>query len=78
VRLLRLARAALAGADDAHIVTDGWSSGVLTRANRAVHGYRQHEPSPLPLPVQYATLDLAEGVVEGRDARLLLAYREAR
>jgi amino acid adenylation domain-containing protein len=39
-----------------HIVTDGWSSGVLTRELTALYmAYRQHEPSPLPaLPVQYA------------------------
>jgi amino acid adenylation domain-containing protein len=39
-----------------HIVTDGWSSGVLTRELTALYNaLRQGEPSPLPeLPVQYA------------------------
>ena len=39
-----------------HIVTDGWSSGVLTRELTALYNaLRQGETSPLPeLPVQYA------------------------
>jgi amino acid adenylation domain-containing protein len=39
-----------------HIVTDGWSSGVLTRELTTLYNaYRRREPSPLPeLPVQYA------------------------
>jgi len=39
-----------------HIVTDGWSSGVLTRELTALYGaLHRREASPLPpLPVQYA------------------------
>jgi amino acid adenylation domain-containing protein len=39
-----------------HIVTDGWSEGVLARELAALYrAYRQGEPSPLPEPaIQYA------------------------
>ena len=39
-----------------HIVTDGWSAGVMLRELSALYGaYRDGRPSPLPeLPVQYA------------------------
>jgi amino acid adenylation domain-containing protein len=39
-----------------HIVSDGWSMGVLVREVAALYGaYVQHLPSPLPpLPIQYA------------------------
>ncbi len=39
-----------------HIITDGWSMGVLRREIRALYGaYRQGSPSPLPEPIfQYA------------------------
>ncbi len=39
-----------------HIVSDGWSTGVLLRELSALYGaFRRDEPSPLPpLPVQYA------------------------
>ncbi|WP_238539735.1 non-ribosomal peptide synthase/polyketide synthase [Corallococcus macrosporus] len=38
-----------------HIVTDGWSNGVMVREMAALYaGYRQGQPSPLPaLPFQY-------------------------
>jgi amino acid adenylation domain-containing protein len=56
-RLVRL------GADDHvllvtmhHVVSDGWSMGVLTRELGATYGaFRRGEPDPLPaLPIQYA------------------------
>ncbi|SDE77108.1 amino acid adenylation domain-containing protein [Myxococcus virescens] len=39
-----------------HIVTDGWSNGVMVREMAAIYGaFRQGQPSPLPpLPFQYA------------------------
>ena len=39
-----------------HIVSDGWSIGILIRELSALYGaFRAGEPSPLPeLPIQYA------------------------
>jgi amino acid adenylation domain-containing protein len=39
-----------------HVVTDGWSTGVLTREFSALYpAFREGRPSPLPeLPIQYA------------------------
>jgi amino acid adenylation domain-containing protein len=45
-----------------HVVTDGWSMGVLFRELAALYGaYREGAPSPLPvLPIQYADYALWE------------------
>src|SRR5262249_34519889 len=60
--LLRAMLLRLAGADDLlmltmhHIVSDGWSMGVLNKELAALYAaYSEGHPSPLPeLPIQYA------------------------
>jgi hypothetical protein len=63
-----------------HIVTDGWSSGVLTRELTTLYtAFRRGEPSPLPeLPVQYA--DFAQWQrqwLQGAMMEKLVAYWRA-
>ena len=61
-----------------HIVSDGWSMGVLVRELAALYeAFAQGQPSPLPeLPVQYADYaawqrDVAPRRGAGGAARLL-------
>ena len=61
-----------------HIVTDGWSLGVLFRELGVLYeAYSKGEPSPLaPLPIQYADFavwqrEWLQGEVLEREARVL-------
>ena len=80
--LLRLARGATTSLllTMHHIVSDGWSLGVLVRELAALYAaFVEGRPSPLPeLPVQYADFavwqrEWLQGEVAGEPARLLAA-----
>jgi len=64
-----------------HIVSDGWSTGVLLRELSALYAaFCDHQPSPLPpLPVQYADYAVWQrGWLEGKVLDSQLTYWQTR